>query len=162
MLARKITRVEEDTTTIIPPPAKFEQWNDQLGKKFSAMYKVYQKFCLKHKSQVLSDPDTAKDTDDVETDVMQNLVKHAESERYLKKFYNEFSATFKTENLQLIQLFECKLNGQDPFYIECDSPAINQKAEVQTKRSKNIYQESNFINSEALDDIETLEEIAFR
>jgi len=51
---------------------------------------------------VLSDPDTAKDTDDVETDVMQNLVKHAESERYLKKFYNEFSATFKTENLQLI------------------------------------------------------------
>jgi len=67
-----------------------------LGKKFAAFFKVYQKFCLKHKTSNETEA-AAGDTDEVETDVMDNLVQHAESEKYLKRFYNDHAATFKTE-----------------------------------------------------------------
>lgn len=81
---------------------------------------MYQKFSLKHRSTA---PNSEADpSEELETDVMENLTQHAGSERYLKRFYNDHMGTFKTELLQTIRLFEHDLAGSDPFYIECESP----------------------------------------
>jgi hypothetical protein len=101
ILARKLTRVEDDASVIIPP-IKYDQWNEQLGKKMAAYHKQYQKFILKHKATEKLE----EDSESVETDVMENLTKNVSHEKYIKKFYNDHSSLLKTELLQTVKLFE--------------------------------------------------------
>lgn len=85
------------------------------------MFKNYQKFCIKHKVLPEIDDGVDEGSDSVETDVMENLTTNVSQHRYQKKFYNDHSATFKTELLQTVKLFEHHLSGDDPFYIESES-----------------------------------------
>jgi hypothetical protein len=151
MLARKIARVEADTT--IPPP-RYQQWNEQLAKKFSVLHKTYIKFHQKH-SSVPAEGDDAREQDSIETDVMENLTQYAGPDKYQKKFVSQYATMLKTEILQTVKLFEHELEGQDPFYIESE-----EKPEPKPKQ-KNIY-ESNFIDPDAIDDLDALEEMAYQ
>jgi len=126
MLSRKLARLDESDSL---PQIKYEQWNEQLGKKIAILHKQYQKFILRHKVAHGEDQETS------ETDVIENLVKGVtNSARYLNKFYSEHAATFKTELLQTIRLFELHLSGEDPFYIPCESPEQSQR------KATNIYE----------------------
>ena len=52
-------------------------------------------------------------SNDIKDHLLQMRIKNI-----LKKFEHEFSTQWKTEQLQLVRLFEIELNGCDPFFIE--------------------------------------------
>jgi len=95
---------------------------------------------------------------EVTNDTMRGLTLTATEEskdreggsRLLTKYMNEHAYTFKVDTLQLIKLFEQDLNGADPFFIPGQAPVTK----PQVVNEVNIY--DNFIDSEALDDLETL------
>lgn len=51
------------------------------------------------------------------SDIREHLLQSKDA-NLLTKFEHEYSATWKTEQLQLVKLFELDLEGIDPFFIE--------------------------------------------
>ena len=64
--------------------------------------------------------------------VSHNLREHilqSKDKNIFIKFEHEYSATWKTDQLQLVKLFEIDLDGRDPFYIEGQDLVRVQKKE---------------------------------
>ena len=71
----------------------------------------------------------------------------------IAKFEHEYSATWKTDQLQLVKLFEIDLGGIDPFYIEGQDLVRHQKREEdKAKQKENIY--NSYVDTEAIDDFD--------
>ena len=62
----------------------------------ASMFKVYQKFVMKHRQEEVETTDY--DANDVITSVMPNLIRFP-GMKYLKRFQNMHSATFKVDTL---------------------------------------------------------------
>lgn len=53
----------------------------------------------------------------VSNDIREHLLQ-SKNAALLQKFEHEYSATWKTDQLQVIKLFEIEMDGEDPFYVE--------------------------------------------
>lgn len=59
----------------------------------------------------------------VSNDVREHMLLFKD-ENIFTKFEHEHSAQWKTDQLQMVRLFECDLDKRDPFYIEGQEQAI--------------------------------------
>jgi hypothetical protein len=91
---------------------------------------------------------------EVSNDIREHLLGF-KNQNIFTKFEHEHSTQWKTEQLQLVKLFEFELEGRDPFYIEGQEQAIRQKKEQDKIRQKeNVY--SNFVSTESIDDFDDI------
>ena len=137
----------------------YEQWNENLAKKFSAMYKTYLKFKQKHLKeegkQIESDQKVMK-VDEFDIKVSNSIREHLlqyKDANLLQKLEHEQSSTFKTETLQLVKFFEFELEGIDPFEIEGQEYIRDKQREDQrAKLKENIY--NNYVDTNKIEDFE--------
>ena len=102
--------------------------------------------------RTISDSQTSDVDIKVSHDIREHLLQ-SKDKNLLTKFEHEYSATWKTDTLQQMKLFELELDGCDPFFIEGQDLIRNKKKEEEKARQKeNIY--NSYVDTEAIEDFE--------